>query len=855
MLPKNYNPEYYNLTAPVELTGDNTSLGSAFIGSGVDEFQKALKKEVEKLDPSFRKLTLKVLTRVPGVGNLVAREVEVAFNPQKERYTVGKFIIDTAGTAAVGAVLTAFAASVGIAGTSVIGVAAIGVGIGVGASLIWDGVKEAGDELLDIILGTVQTDIQILDTNNDVIGGAFVQEGLAEENELAAIEELLGQTIKNDLPFDNETLPPDIIAGENNIRIVRQNGFTDGENITYRVYDGELIDIISSEFDVTKEELLALGTANAPNTNEQISFLPILLNAPSYIFAADENRFYVPLPNVESVSNQVKGFHPGNIYYGTNGSDNLSVFENNTSFNSELETDNTLILGLEGDDFLSADVGTNFIFGGTGNDNISGIAGEDTVYFTDDFANYDYSIDDRGVITFTHARGTQADGTDTLIDIEQAQFKDRIVSLPLDNIENNIETEEGDEVTIVFRTTLNRNASNTNLINLPPEIFGENPFVEFIFTIEPDSFNADRQTYDIVSGEFKINDISLPPRTSRLNNELLVSNLDTPNFQVDGVSLGISELRNPTASSTPGYRLANINLSLVDADGNTLDNGALPSNWSSFANNVDEYTFGITLDNDDLPPIQIAANVTKEDPQISPFELFEVETSDEIPVEEAIEEETSNSQDDLESEQPPANEDEELTEEPSESEEPIPDEEEIVEPPVNEDEPDLEDPNSLIDKVPENNSPINNPQETEIQLQIFSPDLESAIIEPVTSVIRIQDEYTELSTLGLDTSDFVPVDVNIDLDFGTESGAIYFEVDENEGSGSFAPAEFNGYVFTDVFDEIPVIENVTLSETGNSLGLESSDITFTENTIEVNVESLAYSPGLNALLDVEFADL
>ncbi|MCC0179082.1 hypothetical protein I4641_19115 [Waterburya agarophytonicola K14] len=222
------------------------------------------------------------------------------------------------------------------------------------------------------------------------------------------------------------------------------------------------------------------------------------------------------------------------------------------------------------------------------------------------------------------------------------------------------------------------------------------------------------------------------------------------------------------------------------------------------------------------------------------------ETSDEIPEESTTEESTTE-----ESPEEP------IDEENSESEQPPTDEEEIVEPPVNEDEPDLENPDSLIDEVPENNSPFDNPQETEIQLQIFSPDLESPITEPLISAIRVQDEYTELSTFGLDTSDFIPVDVNIDIDLGAGSapGRISFEVDENEGSGSFAPGEFNGYVFTDIFDEIPIIENVTLSETANTLGLEASDITFTENTIEVNVESLSYSPGLNALLDVEFADL
>ena len=97
--------------------------------------------------------------------------------------------------------------------------------------------------------------------------------------------------------------------------------------------------------------------------------------------------------------------------------------------------------------------------------------------------------------------------------------------------------------------------------------------------------------------------------------------------------------------------------------------------------------------------------------------------------------------------------------------------------------------------------------------------------------------------------------INVDLDFGTETGTIAFEVDDDGGFGRFDEAEVNSYVFTDISNQIPAIENVTIDESANTLGLEADDITFSANSIEVNVENLAYVPGSNALLNIEFADM
>lgn len=817
------NPFYYTGDT-VEITNDPTSLKTLYRNAGISTFADVFVNTIDELKfKDIKKTTLKFIAK-NAAGNVITKSYEVIVNPDNETFTVPGVAADLLGS-------TAVSVAVGGALTLAVGPGAAIIFAAAGSVFLWDAIKkdvDVVDDFFDELNNTVDTNIELAGLDGKTIGGVFYKEGLDQDDELQAVKQLLGRTVLPDFP--------DVSIGTDSIRVVNDANIDASDEIrdTYKIYDGELVDIIASEFNIIREELLFLGAEDGPNINREIQYNN-QINPEKFVFANSENRFYVPLPVANSNEIDVKGFHPGNIYYGTDGNDDISVFENNTSFNSELETDNTLILGLEGDDFLSADVGTNFLFGGTGNDTLTGIAGQDTVYFTDDFANYDYSIDSNGVITFAHTKGNQADGIDTLIDIEQAHFRDRVVSLPLDEqpdetIENN------DEITLVFKTTLNPSDPKTSLINIPQDIFGEAPTVEFLFTIGSNSFNEDKQTYDVISGGVKINGIPFTPRASGSNSELLISNFYTPNFTIDGFNLGISEMRNPTLPDDPGYQLATINFSLVDNDGGTLENGRLPTDWASFASDVDEYSVGITFANEELPGTQIAVIVNKTDPAISPFELYEIESTEEIAPDRPVEEET---QDNAESEQPMDGED---------STEVVTDDNPTEQPPIVEED-------TLLDEA---FKPIvNDPLQTEIQLQLFAPDLESPVTEPLISTIRIPDEYTELSTLGLDTSDLAPVDVNIDIDFGAASvpGRISFEVDENEGSGSFAPGEFNGYVFTDVFDEIPAIENVTLSETANSLGLESSDITFTENTIEVNVESLAYSPGLNALLDVEFADL
>ena len=92
---------------------------------------------------------------------------------------------------------------------------------------------------------------------------------------------------------------------------------------------------------------------------------------------------------------------------------------------------NDQLFGESDNDTLRGEKGNDTLNGGADNDILDGGDEEDTAVFNDNFENYEYSINENNVITFTHIKGTQDDGTDTLENIELAKFSDRTVPLPL----------------------------------------------------------------------------------------------------------------------------------------------------------------------------------------------------------------------------------------------------------------------------------------------------------------------------------------------------------------------------------------------------------------------------------------
>ena len=119
------------------------------------------------------------------------------------------------------------------------------------------------------------------------------------------------------------------------------------------------------------------------------------------------------------------------------------------------EEENDILLGSEGNDTIEGSKGNDVLIGdqitanndlldgGEGDDILDGSGGEDTAVFNDNFENYEYFIDpDTEVITFTHTEGTETDGSDTLTNVELAQFSDRLIPLPLEDGPE--DTEEAD---------------------------------------------------------------------------------------------------------------------------------------------------------------------------------------------------------------------------------------------------------------------------------------------------------------------------------------------------------------------------------------------------------------------------
>ena len=205
-----------------------------------------------------------------------------------------------------------------------------------------------------------------------------------------------------------------------------------------------------------------------------------------------------------------------------------------------------------------------------------------------------------------------------------------------------------------------------------------------------------------------------------------------------------------------------------------------------------------------------------------------------------------------------------IIEEP-EAEEPVVDEVVVDEPEVEEpvvdevvvDELEVEEP-VVDDELSEDSSTLTNFEGAEIQYQAFYPDLETPRSEPITAIVGDGVEFPADEVLSSDNpgDNIFIADENIDITGGVAGeGSIIYEIGEDQTPATLLSGDFNAGVFTDVSGDLPAIENVTLDESATTFGLESSDLTFTEDTIVVNFESLDIEPGLTAKIDVDFADI
>ena len=144
----------------------------------------------------------------------------------------------------------------------------------------------------------------------------------------------------------------------------------------------------------------------------------------------------------------------------------------------------------------------------------------------------------------------------------------------------------------------------------------------------------------------------------------------------------------------------------------------------------------------------------------------------------------------------------------------------------------------------------------EIQLEQFAPNLETLVTEPLTAVIGDDVEFNFGETESNEITGTEAGNSQIDIISGAPGQAsIVYEAGSSQPEITLDASEFNGLVFSDLTGDLPTIENVTLDESASTIGFNSSDVSFSEDTISINFESLSIEPGSTAKFDVNFANV
>ncbi|MEL6494263.1 MAG: hypothetical protein AAFQ41_03960 [Cyanobacteria bacterium J06623_7] len=138
----------------------------------------------------------------------------------------------------------------------------------------------------------------------------------------------------------------------------------------------------------------------------------------------------------------------------------------------------------------------------------------------------------------------------------------------------------------------------------------------------------------------------------------------------------------------------------------------------------------------------------------------------------------------------------------------------------------------------------------DIQVQAFSPDLNTATTRPITATVRNGVEFGDLPDSAIGDAELIDVDINVG------EARIVFTVDElaADDDGRFDFAAFNGYRLLDISQSIAPITNVTVDPENSTLGVSDFNVNFNADLIEVDFSGVTYESGDSLILDVEFAD-
>jgi Ca2+-binding RTX toxin-like protein len=184
------------------------------------------------------------------------------------------------------------------------------------------------------------------------------------------------------------------------------------------------------------------------------------LNVSDVVPNTDKNAFIL---GEDNKADSITGDQKNDILEGLGGNDALA----GDIFNNFFTSGNDTLDGGAGNDVLEGKGRNDSLIGGTGDDTLDGGEGEeDVAVFSDKYENYKYSIStDKKTITFTHNKGTQTDGTDTLKNVEWAEFSDPTPTNPDNKKKLKLPLEDGPDYSKTKNVTniVNRKIASASL--------------------------------------------------------------------------------------------------------------------------------------------------------------------------------------------------------------------------------------------------------------------------------------------------------------------------------------------------------------------------------------------------------
>lgn len=361
-------PIYYiEKEAEIRVNGSNVT----FFGAGASALEDGL-AELYRGNKGLGPVTLKFLAKGNVFSTILTTGVEVVIGDGE--VTVAGQSFDAFATAAITA---AILAPLSLPTMSLAAAVAISAVTSAVVSTVYSTfVEEHVDAIIDILSGTVDTDIQLKNSSGELLAGVLYKDGLQTGQTTDAVIELLKS------PREHPDYP--IAKAELNDRIEIFKGSSDTPWEVYKLYSNDLIDNIA--------EILFEG--NHENIG---SLTPNAIYAETIVDMADE-RWLLGRTKENGVDIEDYTLASDNLVLATNFFENgdllgvhpelIAYADKNGDFKATTHQEWLVYFGNDTDNsVLAANKQNNQIFGGAGSDTLKGDAGDDYIY--GDYGNRD----------------------------------------------------------------------------------------------------------------------------------------------------------------------------------------------------------------------------------------------------------------------------------------------------------------------------------------------------------------------------------------------------------------------------------------------------------------------------------